>query len=71
MSSRFTERAELALNKSVSIAEGLGHTYIGTEHVLIAITEDEGACAAVILRKNGIGNQKITDMVKSLCGIGK
>ncbi len=71
MSSRFTERAELALNKSVSIAEGLGHNYIGTEHVLIAITEDEGACAAVILRKNGIGNQKITDMVKSLCGIGK
>ena len=50
MSSRFTGRAEIALNKSVNIAEDFGHTYVGTEHILIAITEDETSCAAVIMK---------------------
>lgn len=71
MNSRFTQKAETALNKSVIIAEELGHTYIGTEHVLIAISEDEGSCASVIMRKSGIGNAKLTDAVKAYSGTGK
>ena len=71
MSSRFTERAEIALNKSVNIAEDFGHTYVGTEHILIAITEDETSCAAVIMKKHGCTNQKICDAIKSYSGIGK
>ena len=63
MSSRFTERAEIALNKSVNIAEDFGHTYVGTEHILIAITEDETSCAAVIMKKHGCTNQKICDTI--------
>ena len=71
MSSRFTQKAEVALNKSVIIAEELGHTYIGTEHVLIAISEDENSCASVIMRKFGLTNIKIYDAVKAYSGIGK
>ena len=71
MSSKFTQKAEIALNKSVCIAEKLGHTYIGTEHVLIALSEDENACAAVIMKKVGITNSRINDAVKSYSGIGK
>ena len=71
MNSRFTQKAETALNKSVIIAEALGHTYIGTEHVLIAISEDEGSCASVIMRKSGIGNARLTDAVKTYSGTGK
>ena len=71
MNSRFTQKAETALNKSVIIAEELGHTYIGTEHVLIAISEDEGSCASVIMRKSGIGNARLTDAVKTYSGTGK
>ena len=71
MSNRFTERAEIALNKSVSIAEDFGHTYVGTEHILIAITEDETSCAAVIMKKHGCSHQRICDAVKSYSGIGK
>ena len=54
MSDRFTEKAENALNRSVKSAELLGHTYIGTEHILLALAEDELCCAALILKKNGI-----------------
>ena len=71
MSSRFTGRAEIALNKSVNIAEDFGHTYVGTEHILIAITEDETSCAAVIMKKHGCSNQRIRDAIKSYSGIGK
>ena len=50
MSDRFTQKAENALNRSVKTAEKLGHTYIGTEHLLLALAEDELSCAALILK---------------------
>lgn len=71
MSNRFTQKAEIALNKSVCIAEELGHTYIGTEHVLIAITEDENSCATAIIKKSGITNSQLYDAVKSYSGVGR
>ena len=43
MSKRFTEKAEAALNRSTEIAEGFGHTYIGSEHILLALCEDDYA----------------------------
>ena len=70
MSDRFTEKAENALNRSVKIAEKLGHTYIGSEHLLLALSEDECSCAALILKKNGIGKNKIYACVKEYSGIG-
>ena len=33
MTNRFTERAQRALNASLSAAADLGHTYIGSEHI--------------------------------------
>ena len=71
MSSKFTQKAEIALNKSVNIAEELGHTYIGTEHVLIAISEDENSCASAIMKKSGITHSTLCDAVKTYSGVGK
>lgn len=71
MGNRFTERAEFALNKSVAIAEQLGHTYVGSEHILIAISEDETSCATVLLKKNGFTYSMLQSVVKDMCGIGK
>jgi ATP-dependent Clp protease ATP-binding subunit ClpC len=71
MSSKFTQKAEIALNKSVNIAEEFGHTYIGTEHVLIAISEDENSCASVIMKKCGLTHEILCDAVKKHSGIGK
>ena len=64
MSNKFTKKAEDALNRSVMHAEELGHTYIGTEHLLLALADDEVSCASVILRKN-----KITKDVISYNGV--
>ena len=62
MSDRFTEKAENALNKSVKTAEKLGHTYIGSEHLLLALADDELCCASLILKKNGI-NKEIDEAI--------
>ena len=70
MSDRFTQKAENALNRSVKTAERLGHTYIGTEHLLLALAEDELSCAALILKKNEIDKDKISTFIKEYSGIG-
>lgn len=70
MSNNFTIKAENALNRSVRIAEELGHTYIGSEHILIALAEDESSCASILLKKNKINEEKIRSAVKELSGVG-
>lgn len=70
MSNNFTAKAENALNRSVRVAEEMGHTYIGSEHVLIALSEDESCCASVLLRKMKITSEKIKSAVKELSGVG-
>ena len=70
MSDRFTEKAENALNRSVKTAERLGHTYIGTEHILLSLTEDEMCCASLILKKNGIDRTKLFSVIKDYSGVG-
>ena len=70
MGNNFTIKAENALNRSVKVAEELGHTYIGSEHVLIALAEDESSCASVLLRKNKITVEKIKTAVREVSGVG-
>lgn len=67
---RFTEKAEKALNRSAKIAEGYGHTYIGTEHLLLAIAEDETCCASVLLKRGKITKEKIDKTVREYSGVG-
>ena len=70
MSNRFTKKAEDALNRSVTVAEELGHSYIGSEHILLSLSEDETSCAAVILRKAKITKEKIYEALKDYSGVG-
>lgn len=70
MSNRFTEKAEKALNNSVHIAESLGHTYIGSEHILLSITKESDSAAAIILSKSGVSYEKLLETVKEYSGIG-
>ncbi len=70
MSNNFTQKAENALTRAVEMAENLGHTYVGSEHVLLALAEDETSCASVIMRKKKITYEKIFTAVKEYSGIG-
>ena len=70
MSNKFTERAERALNNAVKLAENLGHTYIGSEHILLSVAEEGGAGAAAILLKRDVDNEKIKKAIKNYSGFG-
>ena len=45
----FTEKANRALNSAIEIAENLGHTYIGSEHLLLGLLESADSVAGKLL----------------------
>ncbi len=66
----FTAKANEALNKAIESAEKLGHTYVGSEHLLLGLLHIDGGVAAVILEKNGINAQKIEELIRTQIGSG-
>lgn len=70
MSSKFTNKAEQALARALKIAEELGHSYIGTEHFLIALCEDDNSVSGYIMRKAGIEREKLLRQIEIHSGIG-
>jgi ATP-dependent Clp protease ATP-binding subunit ClpC len=59
MSNKFTEKAEKALNNAIPIAQGMGHTYVGTKHILLALSREKTSLANTFLQKHGIDYKKI------------
>jgi Clp amino terminal domain, pathogenicity island component len=51
---RFTERARNVLTQSGEEAQGLGHGFVGTEHILLALFESPDGLAAHVLGAAGI-----------------
>ncbi len=51
---RFTEKANMALNLAIEAARELGHTYIGTEHIVLGLLREGSGVAAVVLNARGI-----------------
>ena len=63
MKNKFTKRAEDALRYSKTLAEGLGHTFIGTEHILIGLIEEENCVASKLLKSKGAEKEALTDIL--------
>lgn len=70
MSNRFTQKAEKALNNAACLAESFGHTYIGSEHILLSLSKEKESSAAYALSKNSITYEKIAEMIKEFSGVG-
>ena len=70
MSNRFTQKAEKSLNNAAALAESLGHTYIGSEHILLSLSKENDSTASYALSKNGITYEKIVETVKDFSGVG-
>ncbi len=69
MSKNFTEKAEYAINRAVAAAEKYGNTYIGSEHLLLALSEDLSSCASVVLQRHKITYDKIDDIIINFSGV--
>ena len=50
----FTEKANTALNLAIEAAQELGHTYIGTEHLVLGLLREGSGVAASVLGGRGV-----------------
>ncbi|MBQ8210758.1 MAG: ATP-dependent Clp protease ATP-binding subunit [Clostridia bacterium] len=66
----FNEKANVALNNAVNAAEDIGHTYIGSEHLLLGLLKDTGSIAASVLMSRGLTFQRVEDAIKAEVGVG-
>ena len=66
----FTESANTALNYAVETAENMGHTYIGSEHILLGLMSDSRMVSAAVLSSKKITLKKAEEQIKSIVGIG-
>lgn len=66
----FTQKANIALNDAIETAEDLGHTYIGSEHLLIGLLRSESSVAYTALTAKGITADMVENVLKSTVGIG-
>lgn len=70
MSNRFTQKAQNALNRALSCASELGHTYIGSEHILLGLAGETGSIAQKFLSEKGGNFEKLYKIITEWAGIG-
>ncbi len=70
MYGRFTEKAEKAINFSQESAVSLGHSYVGTEHLLLGLIREGTGVAARVLQGQGVTEDKIVKEIEELIGRG-
>ncbi|MCS1352484.1 ATP-dependent Clp protease ATP-binding subunit [Mechercharimyces sp. CAU 1602] len=71
MFGRFTERAQKVLALAQEEAARLGHSNIGTEHILLGLVREGEGIAAKAIVNLGLGLEKIQNEVESLIGRGQ
>ncbi len=71
MSNKFTAKATNVLNKSLYLASELGHTYIGSEHLLLALTSETDSVAAKLLDSRGVIFENVKAAITERIGVGE
>ena len=67
---KYTKKSQKIISGALSAASKLGHTFIGSEHLLLAIAEEGTSDAAHILADNGISANAVRNSVTALVGQG-
>ncbi|MGQ9631476.1 MAG: Clp protease N-terminal domain-containing protein [bacterium] len=62
----FTAQARAALKRAISESRALGHRYVGTEHILLALVDEENSTAARILQEFGANEEAIRREIANL-----
>ena len=70
MANRFTQKAQNVLNLSLRFASEMGHTYIGSEHLLLGLIKEESGVAAHYLAERDATLEKVQNAVVQMAGVG-
>ena len=68
MEYKFTNCAQQAIEIANQIAIELGHSYIGTEHILYGLVKEGTGVAAKVLENQGITENSIIEKIQELIG---
>lgn len=71
MGNKFTQKAQNALNRALLEAREMGHTYIGSEHILLTLAEEDDSIASQILSSRGITADVIRKKITESVGTGE
>ncbi len=66
----FTEKANKAINLAIESAENFGHTYIGSEHLLLGILYESSGTAYALLNAQNISSDTISKIIEEKIGRG-
>jgi len=66
----FTEKANNAINLSIESAQDLGHTYVGSEHILLGLLKNGDGAAYTILEQCGADAEKLEQLIRQEIGTG-
>ena len=70
MANKFTPKAQHALNFALTSASDLGHSYIGSEHLLLGLIGTADSAASRILSARGVTSDSIKNAIIEITGIG-
>ena len=68
MTYKFTNRANKAIEVANDIALELGHSYIGTEHILYGLAKEGGGIASKVLENQNVTADDILNKIEELIG---
>ena len=66
----FTQKANDVLNLAIKAAENYGHTYVGSEHILVGILKEGTGVGAIMLEEKSVSLEKIEKLIKENIGFG-
>ena len=66
----FSEKANVALNLAFECAQNMGHTFVGSEHILLGLLKTDDSAAQTILNDNGLTDEAVSDKLLAIHGQG-
>lgn len=71
MTYKFTKKAEKAVQIAETTAIDLGHSYIGTEHILYGLIKEPSGIANKVLENQNITAEAVLEKIEELVGVGE
>lgn len=71
MNGKFSQSAKNALQSALTVAQDLGHTYIGSEHLLLGLLAEPDSAAFRLLTSRGVHREALLKRVIQLSGKGE
>jgi ATP-dependent Clp protease ATP-binding subunit ClpC len=66
----FTQKANTALNLALETAQEMGHSYVGTEHILLGLLKEGTGVAATALSQCGVTENSLKEKISGVDGTG-